>query len=452
MARRVFVLGLDSLPPRSLYGELGRDSLEYIRGLVGEGQRYSMRTCHPPITVPAWMSMFTGKTPGELGIYGFRHRRPGEYGYYIVNSSYVKHPPVWDTLGRQGFRVGLYGVPPTYPPKPVHGFMVTDFTTPGPEKPYTFPPWLKRELEQVTGPTVFDIVYRSHDKAGVARELYRMLENHFRQVEYLATRKQWDLFIYVEIGVDRAHHAFWKYFDPEHPRHQEHPEYSGVIPRVYRMIDEWFEKLHQKLPHDTIIVVVSDHGVKAMKGAFTINQWLAEQGYLKLREKVGELRPGTDLKEELVDWDHTVAWAWGGYYSRVFINLKGRERRGAVEPKYYEETLEQLRRDLLRIRGPGGEEWENAAYRPSELYPETNGDPPDLMLYLDDLWWRPAGTLGWPSNYLEENDRGPDDAVHDWLGVYAVYDPEGTLEKGDRGVVEITSIRDRLLELVAGKR
>lgn len=39
------------------------------------------------------------------------------------------------------------------------------------------------------------------------------------------------------------------------------------------------------------------------------------------------------------------------------------------------------------------------------------------MVYLDNLSWRPAGTIGWPSIYLEENDRGPDDAVHDWLGI-----------------------------------
>ena len=450
MPRKVFVLGLDSLPPRVLYEGLG-EGLEYIRGLAEESQRYVMRTCHPPITVPAWMAMFTGKTPGELGVYGFRHRRPGEFDYYIVNSRHIRHPALWDELGRRGLRVGVYGVPPTYPPKPVHGFMVTDFTTPGPDKPYTFPPWLKRELEEHTGPTVFDIVYRSNDKDRVARELRHMVENHLRQVAYLATRRQWDFFVYVEIGVDRAHHAFWKYFDPSHPRYEEHPAYSRVIPETYRLIDTWLEKTHRLLGRDTVIVVVSDHGVKPMKGAFTINQWLVEQGYLKLREPLEKLPQGTELREDLVDWEHTIAWAWGGYYSRIFINLKGREKHGTVEPKYYEETLRQLRRDLEAIRGPHGEKWDNKAYTPRELYPEANGDPPDLMLYLDNLSWRPAGTIGWPTNYLPENDRGPDDAVHDWLGVYMVYDPEETLTKKYMGEIEITTIKTHLEEIILGK-
>jgi predicted AlkP superfamily phosphohydrolase/phosphomutase len=450
--RRIFILGLDSLPPRVLYDGMDGGGFRYLRGLVEESQRWLMRTCHPPITVPAWMVMFTGKTPGELGIYGFRHRRPGEFGYYIVNSNNIRYPTIWEEAGKRGLRVGVYGVPPTYPPKPLHGFIVTDFTTPGPEKPYTFPPWLRRELESRTGPTIFDITYRSHDKARVARDLLSMLDNHLRQVEYLAANKKWDLFVYVEISVDRAHHAFWKFFDTTHPRYEAHPEYSKVIPEVYRRIDSWFEKIHRRLPRDAIIVIVSDHGIKPMKGAFTINQWLAEEGYLKLHVDPHSLKPGSDLREDMIDWEHTIAWAWGGYYSRVFINLKGREKRGAVEPKYYEETLKQLRRDVASIKGPHGEKWVNSAYTPSELYPAVHGDAPDLMVYLDDLSWRPAGTLGWPSNYLPENDRGPDDAVHDWIGVYTVYDPEGTLTKGDMGIMPIEGIRRHLEELIFDRR
>ncbi len=450
MPRKLFLLGLDSMPPRVLYEGFDGGGFRYLRGIIEESRRFVLHSCHPPITVPAWLVMFTGKTPGELGIYGFRHRKPGEFSYYIVNSRFVSTATLWDELGRAGLRVGLYGVPPTYPPKPVHGFMVTDFTTPGPEKPYTFPPWLRRELEEVTGPTIFDIVYRSRDKDRVANDLFRMLDNHFRQVSYLATRKAWDVFLYVEIGVDRAHHAFWRYFDPMHPRHEKHEKYSRVIPEVYRRIDEWFEKLHRELPRDTIIVVASDHGIKAMQGAFAINEWLVEQGFLKLRARPE--KPGTDLQEDMIDWEHTIAWAWGGYYSRVFVNLQGREKRGIVKPEHYEDVIRDLKKAVASIRGPHGEEWRNLAYRPNELYPVVKGDAPDLMVYLDDLNWRPAGTLGWETLYLPENDRGPDDAVHDWYGVFAVYDPEGTISKGDAGVIRIEEVAHLLKDLVLSRR
>ena len=444
--RRVLILGLDSMPPRVLYEGYG-EGLDTVREVVEEGRRFVLRSCHPPITIPAWLVMFTGKTPGELGIYGFRHRRPGDVrASYIVNSSFVRVPTLWDLAGRAGYRVGIFGVPPSYPPKPVKGFMVSDFTTPGPDKMYTFPPWLKREIESRFGPLVFDIVYRSRDKGRVARDLFEMVGQHLAVVKYLLERKQWDLFIYVEIGVDRAHHAFWRYFDESHPRYEHHPVYSSVIPRVYRMIDEAFREMLRLVPRDTIIVIASDHGIKPMKGAFAINQWLEEQGYLKLRER--PKKPGQDLDESMIDWEHTIAWGWGGYYSRIFINLEGREPRGIVKRWEYEDVVKQLKRDIERIRGPKGEQWKNLVYTPYELYPEVRGDAPDLMVYLDDLNWRPAGTIGWNTLYLPENDRGPDDAVHDWYGVFTIYDPEGTISRGFAGEIRIEDVFNTLAEIL----
>ena len=434
----MFILGLDCAPPKILYDGYGVE-LKALKEIIDDSVRYYMRSCYPPITIPAWISMFTGRTPGELGIYGFRHRKPGDVrASYIVNSRYIRERTIWEELSRKGMKVGVIGVPPTYPPKPINGFMISDFTTPGPEKSYTWPPWLKREIERLFGRYIFDIVYRSHEKDRVARELFAMTEQHLKVVEHLLTKKEWDFFVYVEVGLDRAHHAFWKYFDREHPRYEEHPRYSNIIPNYYKLIDKWVERIRKVLPKDTIIIIASDHGVKAMKGAFTINEWLIQEGYLRLKEE--PKKPCQDLNKDMIDWEHTIAWAWGGYYSRVFINLKGREPQGIVEPNEYENIVGQLKEDLMKIRGPNGEKWANEVYTPYELYPEVKGDPPDLMVYLDNLSWRPAGTIGWGNLYLPENDRGPDDAVHDWIGVFAIYDPEGTMRNELKGEVRITDV------------
>jgi len=447
--RKLFVLGLDCASPRILYEGYGV-KLNALREIVNGGARYILRSCHPPITIPAWAVMFTGQTPGELGIYGFRHRRPGDVREsYIVNSTYLKYPTLWEVVSKEGRRVGVVGVPPTYPPKPVNGFLITDFTTPGPDKPYTWPPWLKKEVESRFGPYVFDVVYRSEEKDKVAKELFNMTKQHLEVVKYLLSRKQWDLFIYVEVGVDRVHHAFWKYFDREHPRYVEHSTYSKVIPEYYKLIDDWFSEVRKLLPKDTVVVIASDHGVKAMKGAFVINQWLEEQGYLKLKEK--PKKPGQDLGASIIDWGRTIAWGWGGYYSRVFINLEGREPKGNVKKWEYEDVVKQLKEEISRIKGPNGEVWKNEVYTPSELYPEVRGDAPDLMVYLDDLSWRPAGTIGWDSLYLPENDRGPDDAVHDWNGVFVIYDPEGTIRNGFKGTLRIEDAARALRELLMSK-
>ena len=447
MARvRLLVLGLDSVPPSILYGDVGKELVNLNRVLDVRGELLSS---HPPITVPAWAVMLTGKTAGELGLYGFRHRRPGDVGVsYVASSRSVGGRWVWEVLGERGFRGVVVGVPPTFPPRPARGvWLVSCFLTPGAEKQFTWPPRLRGEvLAAAGGDYPFDVRYRSSDKEGVRRGLWRLAEKQFRGVRRLLATRDWDFAMYMHIGTDRVHHAFWKYWDRGHPRYPgEGNPYEDVIPGYYRLVDRLVGELLDSLPGGVEVLVVSDHGAKAMEGAFAINQWLAEQGYLKLRRE--PRKPGEELTNDAVDWQGTLAWAWGGYYSRVFVNLRGREPRGVVEPgEEYESLVEQLRRDLESLRGPRGEAWETRAYRPGELYPRVRGDAPDLMVYLDDLRWRAAGTLGWPTPYLEENDTGPDDAVHDWIGVIG---GSSTLLKGKvtpGQPLPIQKVRDIILE------
>ncbi|WP_460124964.1 alkaline phosphatase family protein [Stetteria hydrogenophila] len=433
---RILVLGLDCAPPRILYRDL-RGELENLESLME--WRGMVRSSHPPITIPAWAVMTTGKTPGELGLYGFRHRRPGDYhGFYIADSRMVRARRVWDGLGR----VVLQGIPPSYPPRPVRGVLVSDFITPGPEKQYTWPASLKGEIESLLGrPYVFDVEFRIHDKDRIVRGLWEMTRIQFKVFKHLLKTRKWDFAMTVQIGVDRVHHAFWKYYDPSHPRHPERSKYEDVIPRYYKLVDELVGDLMEAVPRGTRVIIVSDHGAKAMKGALAVNQWLEQEGFLTLKRRPE--RPGEDLRPGMVDWSKTKAWAWGGYYSRIFVNVKGREPEGAVDPGDVPGLLEEIKSRLRKLTGPSGEAWDTKAYTPSELYPETRGDPPDLMVYLDDLNWRAAGTIGWPSMYLEENDRGPDDAVHDWIGVAAAsWDPG--IPEGE--VIDIKEVLYRLID------
>ena len=164
---------------------------------------------------------------------------------------------------------------------------------------------------------------------------------------------------------------------------------------------------------------------------------------MKLRERPKSVMR---LEKAEVDWEHTVAWGWGGYYARIFINVKGRESRGAVEPREYEDVREQLKRDLEKIKGPRGESWDTKVYRPEELYPVCNGNPPDLIAYLDDLYWRSAGTIGHDILYLPENDLGPDDAVHDYDGIFILYDRKS--EACGRRDVSIYDVAPTVLKLM----
>jgi predicted AlkP superfamily phosphohydrolase/phosphomutase len=134
-------------------------------------------------------------------------------------------------------------------------------------------------------------------------------------------------------------------------------------------------------------------------------------------------RVPTSLDDVEVDWSRTRAWGWGGYYARIFLNVEGRETNGTIPSGLYDEARDELARELETITDHRGRSIPVAVHRPENLYPVSVGDRPDLMVYIDDLNWRSAGTVGHPSMHLTENDTGPDDSVHAMDGVFLLYDP-----------------------------
>jgi predicted AlkP superfamily phosphohydrolase/phosphomutase len=445
MAKRVLVVGLDCAPPELLFNQL-TDELPNIKRMLDTGVHARMESSHPPITIPAWMVMATGKNAGKLGVYGFRHRRHGTYDdVQLANSHSIKEKTAWEILGDHGKQVVVVGVPPAYPPKPVNGSLISCFMTPGTDKDYTYPRGLKQEIEKLVGEYILDVTFRTDQKGELFKQLCSMTEQHFKVLRYLAQTKPWQFFMFVEIGVDRVHHAFWKFFDKEHHLYEPGNEYEDVIPKYYKLLDTEIGNLLKTIDKDTAVMVVSDHGAKRMKGAFCVNQWLIEKGYLRLRATPS---PGASLEKAQVDWSQTRAWCWGGYHARMFLNVKGREPEGTIEPKDYEKAREQLTDDLSGIRGPKGEKWDTKVYTPEEIYPNGVGDPPDLTVYFDDLSWRSAGTLGYDSYYLPENDKGPDDAVHSRHGIFLYYDPTQDLGGKAIGDVRLLDFAPTVLKIM----
>src|ERR687892_655084 len=99
---RVAVIGLDCATPALLFDRYG-GARPNTRNPLDGSFHGEFRTITPPITVPAWACAMTGKTPGQLGIYGFRNRKDTTYeGLSIATSLSVKEPAVWDLLGEAG--------------------------------------------------------------------------------------------------------------------------------------------------------------------------------------------------------------------------------------------------------------------------------------------------------------------------------------------------------------
>jgi predicted AlkP superfamily phosphohydrolase/phosphomutase len=436
------LIGLDCVPP-SLAFERYRALMPCLTALRARGAWARLRSTLPPITVPAWTAMVSGRDPGELGLYGFRMRPAGGYELRTVDSGDVRCERVWDVLARHGKRSSLLFVPPSYPPFAVQGEVVSCFLTPDPAVEHTYPARLGAELALRFGSYLPDVNVRVGAGEPLLHELSEMTRQHFAIARHVWSTREPDLLMLVEIGPDRLHHAFFAELDPDHPRHDPRSALRDAGERYYALLDRELAALLALADDDTAIVIASDHGARPMRGCFLVNQWLIEQGLLRLKGTPAE---GTPLAPALVDWPRTRVWAEGGYYARVFLNLRGREPEGCVPAAEAEGLRAQLRAGLGAVRGPAGERWHNLVEAPEALYRTVRGDAPDLLALFDDLNVRALSLVGAASCYAPRDPRGGDAANHDFDGVLALAGA-GVNARGDLGTCQIQDVGVSVLAL-----
>jgi predicted AlkP superfamily phosphohydrolase/phosphomutase len=445
VADRVLIIGLDCAEP-SLVFDRWRNELPNLSRLMEQGTWTTMNSTTPPITVPAWSCMMASKDPGTLGIYGFRNRKDYSYGALtFATSTAVKEPRLWEILGRAGKQSVVIGVPGTYPPTPVHGVMVSCFLTPDPARnAYTYPPSLRDEIDALLGKNQYmvDVTdYRTENKQAVLDEIYQMTDRRFRLARHWLRSRTWDFFVLVEMGVDRIHHAFWKYFDPQHRKYVPGSPFANAIRDYYVHVDRLIGELLDGLPARTGVMVVSDHGGKRIDGGIAINEWLVREGYLVLQGDYPSVP--TPPAKLAVDWTRTRVWSEGGYYARVFINRQGREPQGVVSADQYESLREELIRKLETLGDESGRPTGTKVYRPEELYRHCHGIAPDLIAIFGDLYWRSIGSVGYRTVHVFENDTGPDDANHAQDAVFIAAGPG--VPAGRRAPVDLLDVAPTVL-------
>jgi predicted AlkP superfamily phosphohydrolase/phosphomutase len=444
-SRKVMVLGLDCAPPEHIFDRYAGD-IPNLTKLRENGVWGPLESITPPITVPAWMCMMTSKDPGTLGIYGFRNRKDHTYeGLSFATSWAIKQPTVWDILSEAGKDSIVMSVPPSYPPKELRGIQIGCFLTPNDEADYTYPKELKGELKDAVGDYVFDVRnFRTDNTQYIIDESYRMTEQRFKAADYLLANKPWDFFVMVEMGPDRLNHGVWSYIDEGHPRFEPGNPFRETLREYYRYLDGRIgELLSKHADDDTTVLVVSDHGAKAMVGGICFNEWLRQKGYLAFNNEPEKITP---INEMEVDWTKTKAWGDGGYYGRLFLNVEGREPQGTISPSDYEAVRDELAAEIEAMVDHEGNPLGNKALKPEETYRDQNGVPPDLIVIFGGLRWRSVGSLGHGSVYTFENDTGPDEANHAEQGIFIMHNAPGA-RPGERSGLHLWDVHNTVLEL-----
>lgn len=427
-AQRVFVLGLDGstftlLKPWATEGELPN-----FKRVLDTGAHGILKSTLPPLTPPGWTSSITGVNPGKHNIYGFFKPMRKNYRRLVYSSRDIKAPKLWEIAHAYGKRSIILHLPLTYPVDRFNGLMVAGMLTPAAATDYTHPPELRDELQamienyRVNADTYYN---RSGHLAEAFEESMEVTRIHGQETLYLMDHKPWDLFFVMFHTPDLIKHMFWKFMDPRHRYYPGPNRFEHCILDCYRELDALLGQILQRLDRATHLIILSDHGFMMTEKNVFITNWLIRRGYLVLyrrknlalkralfkigfqrerlvkrleslhlswlpkllpeswKNQVPRSRPSYKNIEENVDWSQTRAYFPSAGGLALYLNVKGREPLGIVQPgPAYEALRDELIDGLRQLTdSETGEPVIQAVYKREEVYSGPYlDDAPDIVM------------------------------------------------------------------------
>ncbi|HYK50585.1 MAG TPA: alkaline phosphatase family protein, partial [Terriglobales bacterium] len=213
------------------------------------------------------------------------------------------------------------------------------------------------------------------------------------------------VFFFYFSSLDLNSHMLWRLIDPQHPEYDASlaAEYGSALPEFYQQIDQVLGEVLQRMDDHTTILVLSDHGFAPYNRSFNLNTWLLNHGYIALKNE-----PSPDPSQAFanVDWSRTRAYGLG--LNGLYLNLRGREREGTVEPGAQADgLLKEIKEKLLGVRDPRSNQTPiTRVDRASEVYQGPYaGQGPDLLVGYNRGYRAGWQTIlgNFPSEVFEDN-------------------------------------------------
>lgn len=389
-ARPLLVVGWDGATPELVEPWLADGTLPNLARLKQRGSFSRFRSLIHPLSPAAWTSAFTGLNPGRHGVWDFGHVQPGTYEVAPTDARSRHGATLWDIAGECGLRSAVINVPLSHPSGPIEGVFVPGVGASelaGNTHPANLAELIRAE---VPGYVLDANAYEHADPADFLASVEAMVEARTQVAVSLLRRERPDLFVCVYVATDRVQHAFWKQADKPGWR------FRNAVRDCYVQLDDALGRLMAAAGDDAAVLVVSDHGFGDLDGDLYLNAVLEEMGLLAVRRPapkrrwwrrrgVGPATPGATFGD--IDWERTRAYA-RGLFGCVWLNQRGREPNGQVEPgPEADALLEQITERMLSLKH-GREPLIDAVFRGDELYAGPHAERgPDLVVVPHEYRW-----------------------------------------------------------------
>ncbi len=391
---KLLIVGLDGATLDLIKPWAEQGHLPALAQLMRDGVTGPLESTLPPVTSPAWPTFMTGKNPGKHGVFDFI--RPSAGAFEMVNASQIDGKLLWELLSDAGCSVGVLNVPITYPPRKVNGYLVPGLLAPD-QGLTTYPPDLLKPYRADLGRYRItpEVQFSSGKEGEFIADIHDLVETQLRYALRLMQDHATDVLMVHFLASDTASHALWRFMDAAHPRYDARlaAKYGDALLNVYKHLDKAIQQLNAEcgmrnaeLPS---IIVMSDHGFGPLHRTVNLNIFFLETGLMHLKpnsltrlryaifrlgltpkgayrliERIGlqnltarvsrQARNrvvGKFLSFEDVDWSRTIAYSMG-HVGQVYLNLKGRETEGIVEPADYHATRQKVIDVLKTLRDP----------------------------------------------------------------------------------------------------
>jgi len=448
---KVVVIGLDAATWTVIRPCMAEGKMPNLAKLMKAGVSGTLESILPPITPPAWTSFMTGKNPGKHGIFHFVETEYGGYAMKYANATSRRSPTVWKLLNNAGYSVGTMNIPFTYPPEPLNGFQISGMDTPSETSPFIHPPELREELVKHLGGIQLDLRFlgamsTDERRNQVLAEMEQMDNQWTKAALYLLENHPQDVMMFVFMSIDTVQHYFWQHMDKGHFLHDLKlaPKFGDAVRKVYERLDAAAGQIIDRLPPETTLFVVSDHGGgPVVDRTIFLNRYLAQLGLLNYDEKTtsGIRRLGKKLlrvsfsalrstltsrqksrlamlfpkirqKSEMayssftsIDWSRTKAYCSEVLASppSIWINLKGVKPQGIVDPGDYDALVAFIIEKLAELKDPrSGKPVINRVYRRNEIFHGPfSREGADLVLD----WWSEDSLFSSQPSFPEDTGK-----------------------------------------------
>lgn len=407
--------------------------MPFLSRIYKEGVRGKLKSTPNPLTPPAWVSLMTGKQPGNHGIYDFirAEERGGDVFFTLYDARDCLAETIWSIAGRQNKKVAALNFPFTAPPpRDLNGFMVPGFIPWRHLRRNTVPKDLYDRLANLPGFNPKELAWDfTQEKQAVEllddQEREDWVRYHlprekqwFRISEFLLSQESPDLMAVMFDGVDKLQHQAWRFMDPACQKgtiSAYHRRMRQLCLDYFKQLDQFLESLFASAGKKVRLFMASDHGFTATFEIVRINAYLHEKGYLKWK-KMPDTEAAARREDSMfanLDWQHTTAYCRTPSSNGITIRTAGKNGEFGINPKEYESFRDQLVSDLEQLKDPEtGQRIIKEIHRREHVFPgPAMEDAPDLLLVLRD------------SGFVSIKDRQP--VVEKRTEIAGTHHPDG---------------------------